>query len=282
MSRLEINSYGKINLALDVIKRREDNYHEINTIMQSIDLKDRLIIEDYKEGEVIIQSNVDTLPSMEDNLVYKAYKILSNKFNIKRGVKVYIEKNIPMGAGLAGGSGNAASMLKGLNTLWNLGLSEKELIDIGVNIGADVPFCIKGGTCIAKGIGEKLTSTESFKGKDILICNPGINISTKDAYEILKLDDNRIDIDSLARCIESNDLYGMKDFVKNKMEEGIFKLFPEIGEIKEKLVDLGAVFALMSGSGSTVFGVFDSKEKMNYAKNILEKEVKLVIACKTL
>lgn len=282
MSRLEINSYGKINLALDVIKRREDNYHEINTIMQSIDLKDRLIIEDYKEGEVIIQSNVDTLPSMEDNLVYKAYKILSDKFNIKRGVKVYIEKNIPMGAGLAGGSGNAASMLKGLNTLWNLGLSEKELIDIGVNIGADVPFCIKGGTCIAKGIGEKLTSIESFKGKDILICNPGINISTKDAYEILKLDDNRIDIDSLARCIESNDLYGMKDFVKNKMEEGIFKLFPEIGEIKEKLVDLGAVFALMSGSGSTVFGVFDSKEKMNYAKNILEKEVKLVIACKTL
>lgn len=263
MKEIIIESYAKINLGLDILYKRSDGYHEINTIMQQISLSDTITIREVEE-DIVLESNSDNLPLDSTNLVYRAWKILQEKTGIKKGIQISIHKNIPISAGLAGGSSNAAAVLKGLNELWDLKLSEKELMELGVKLGADVPYCIMGGTAFAEGIGEKLTKLKSFSGKFVLLANPGIEISTLEVYNRLKLVGKpQLDIKKIINFIEKDDLKSVAENIINVMEKVVIEDHPIISKIKKEMRDCGALGALMSGSGSTVFGLFDDIDKMN-------------------
>lgn len=273
MKEFIIDSYGKINLGLDVLYKRTDGYHEINTIMQQISLFDTLTIREIKE-DIILKSNNHSLPLDSTNLVYRAWKILQEKTGINKGIQINIHKRIPIAAGLAGGSSNAAAVLKGLNELWNLNLSEKELREIGVELGADVPYCIMGGTALAEGIGEKLTPLKSLGGKLVLLANPGIGISTVDVYKKLKLQGKpQLDIKKIINAIENDDLKSVADNIINVMEEVVIKEHPIILEIKRDMKSFGALNAIMSGSGSTVFGLFDDLDNLSYCMSKLKEKL---------
>lgn len=272
MKEIIIESHGKINLGLDVLYKREDGYHEINSIMQQISLKDILVIRESKE-DIELDSNNKDLPLDSTNLVYRAWKKIQEKTGINRGIEINIHKNIPIAAGLAGGSANAAAVLKGLNQLWDLNLSEEELREIGVQIGADVPFCIIGGTAFAEGIGEKLRKLKPFKEKDILLINPGIGISTTEVYKSLRPSGKpRMNIEKIISAIEDDNIQGVADNIINVMEEVVIEKNPIILEIKEEMARYGALNPLMSGSGSTVFGMFDDMDKLNYCEKILKEK----------
>lgn len=272
MEELIIESYGKINLGLDILYKREDGYHELKTIMQQISLKDIITIKEIEEG-VIIESNNKDIPLDSTNLAYKAWDKLRHLAVNPKGIHIMIHKEIPVAAGLAGGSTNAASVLKGLNEFWNLGLSEEDLRNIGKELGADIPYCIMGGTALAEGIGENLTKLKSFAGHHILLINPGIGISTEDVYSKLNLEDeNRMDINSIISSIEDDDLELLSKNMINGMEKVVISENPIIGEIKEDILDCGAIGALMSGSGPTVFGLFKDEKKLDSCKNKLSKK----------
>lgn len=272
MKEIIINSYGKINLGLDVLYRRDDGYHEINTIMQQISLNDILTIKEIKK-DIEIECNKEEVPLDSTNLVYHAWKKMQEKTGINRGIKVNIYKRIPVAAGLAGGSANAAAVLKGLNELWGLKLSEKELMEIGVEIGADVPYCIMGGTAFAEGIGEKLTKIRSFKDKNVLLINPGIGISTAEVYKNIRLNkQSHIDIKKIMSFIEEDDINSVAKSITNIMEEVVIEKTPIISEIKRDMLDYGALGSLMSGSGPTVFGLFEDLDKLQFCKKNLEKK----------
>lgn len=276
-----MESYGKVNLALDILYKRSDGYHEIKTIMQGINLKDRLIFKEIKEG-IIIESNNSQLPLDSTNLVHRAWEKLSKLTDRARGIKITIEKNIPIAAGLAGGSSNAATTLIALNKLWDLNLTEDDLMKIGKELGADVPFCIMGGTALAEGIGEKLTRLKSFSNKHILLANPGIGISTVDAYGKLKSLNHKLDIEGMIRSIEEDNLKKVAEKIGNAMEEPMIEEYPIIGEIKNIMLENGALGSLMSGSGPTVFGIYDDQEKMEFTKKKLMNIIDKVYICKTL
>lgn len=280
MEKIEELSYGKINLALDVLYKRDDGYHEINTIMQEIDLADKLTFTKQDKG-ITIECNNKSLTRGPDNLVYKAWDALRRVTGIDKGIHIEIDKKIPLASGLAGGSSNAATTLKVLNKLWDLRLSQEQLMAIGKDLGADVPFCIMGGTAQARGIGEKLSRLRPFKDKYILIGNPGIEISSQYAYSKLNLNEERIDIDEIISCMEEDDLECLGQKMKNIMEGPIIAENPIISSIKENMIENGALGALMSGSGSTVFGLFDDYDKISYAKKQLEKEINIVHICKS-
>lgn len=281
MEKIEHLSYAKINLTLDVLYKRDDGYHEINTIMQEIDLADKLTFRPLDKG-IIIESNIKSLPQGHDNLVYKAWDILRKISGLDKGIHIRIDKKIPIAAGLAGGSSNCATTLKVLNRLWDLNLSQEDLIDIGVKLGADIPFSIIGGTAKATGIGEKLTRISPFKDKYILIGNPGIEISSQYAYNKLKIKKERIHMESIISCMEENDLKCLGKKIGNVMEEPIIAENPIIARIKDKMMKNGALGALMSGSGPTVFGIFDDYDKILQAKDQLKKHIDIVHICKTI
>lgn len=281
MQELIIESYGKVNLALDVLYKREDGYHEINSIMQQINLKDKLIFKEHREG-IIIESNNNEVPLDSSNLVYRAWEKMKSISGINRGIHIRIEKNIPIAAGLAGGSSNGAATLKALNTLWGLNLSQDELMNIGKSLGADVPFCIMGGTAHAQGIGEKLTALKPFKDKFLLLGNPGIGISTAYAYSKLDLSGMRYDMDELIQSMENEDLPSVARNLKNRMEAAIIKENSIIGEIKRLMIKNGALGALMSGSGPTVFGLFDDQDKLIFTHRKLSEKIKKVYNCITI
>lgn len=281
MEELIIESYGKVNLALDILYKRDDGYHEISSIMQRINLKDKLIFKDRKEG-IIIESNDQRVPRDFTNLVHKAWKTLREITGIDRGIHIYIEKNIPIAAGLAGGSSNGAATLQALNTLWDLRLSDRELMDIGVGLGADIPFCIMGGTALAQGIGEKLKSISPFSNRHILLCNPDIEISTKYAYSKVDPNGKRLDIEKIIQYIESGDTRCVAKNMENKMEIPIIEEYPIIQDIKDIMIKNGALGALMSGSGPTVFGIFQYEGDIIEARRELLKRFKRVYICKTL
>ena len=283
MKEIEIDAYAKVNLSLDVLYRREDGYHEINTIMQQINLKDTLVISDLEEG-IVIECSHPEVPLDSSNLVYKAWMGLKEKFSIDKGAHIIINKNIPVAAGLAGGSTDAAATLKGLNELWGLNLTEEELMDIGATIGADVPFCIMGGTALAQGIGEKLTKLSSFSGKLVLVANPGIPVSSAHVYKNLRLErlSERPDTDSLIKSIEEDDLNFLAQNMVNVLEQVTLEECSIVKDIKEQMKRLGALGSLMSGSGSTVFGIFDNMETLERCKNELENNVKVLISTKTI
>lgn len=284
MEEVVIDAHGKINLALDVLYLRDDGYHEINTIMQQIDLKDTITLRNIEGDRAIIECNSEEIPLDESNLAYKAWEKIVEKTNLLRGIHITIDKNIPVAAGLAGGSTNAAAVLKGLNLLWNLNLSQERLMEIGAEIGADVPFCILGGTAHARGIGEKLKKIRSFSNKLILLANIGKPVSSAYVYNKLDLENRskRIDVDKIVEYIEEDDVKKVAENMENIMEQVVIKEYPIIAQIKEDMVRYGALGSIMSGSGPTVFGIFDDEEKLLRCKEFLEKKVEKVLVTKTI
>lgn len=262
MDNISLKALAKINLGLDVVRRREDGYHEVRMIMQTIHLYDKLDIQKTKEEGITITSNLSYVPTNENNLVYKAGKLLMDEFDIKEGVSVDLQKRIPVAAGMAGGSSDAAAMLYGMNELFGLGLSRQQLMDRGVKIGADVPYCLMRGTALAEGIGEKLTSLPPMVKCPVLIAKPQISVSTKFVYENLKLNEDTVhpDIDQLVTDIENKDLHAIAGHMGNVLESVTIPEYPIIAEIKEQMLQSGAINSMMSGSGPTVFGLFEDEE----------------------
>ena len=270
---MRLRALAKINLGLDILGKREDGYHEVRMIMQTIQMYDVLEMRKVKKPGISLSVNYPYIPNDERNLVYKAAKLLMNEFQVKEGVDIRLEKFIPVAAGMAGGSSDAAAALVGINRMFKLGLSEKELMDRAVKIGADVPYCVMRGTALAEGIGEKLTRITQVPDCFVLIGKPGINVSTKAAYESLQLDkiSSHPDIDGMIGDIECGDLLSMTEKMGNVFEPGIIGKYPVIGEIKDLMEAHGALKAMMSGSGPTVFGIFDDREKMEKAAAALRE-----------
>lgn len=259
---ISLKALAKINLGLDVVRRREDGYHEVRMIMQTIQLYDRLDIKRTQEPGIQIQTNLSFLPVNENNLIYKAAKLLMDEFSITDGVSVKLDKRIPVAAGMAGGSTDAAAMLIGVNRLFSLGLTKRQLMERGVQIGADVPYCIMRGTALAEGIGEALSPLPPMVKCPVLIAKPSISVSTKFVYQNLKLDDTTIhpDIDRLIDDIKAKNLHDIAAHMGNVLETVSIPNYPVIDEIKKHMLSNGAVGAMMSGSGPTVFGLFDDED----------------------
>ena len=259
---ISLKALAKINLGLYVVRRREDGYHEVRMIMQTIQLYDRLDIKRTQEPGIQIQTNLSFLPVNENNLIYKAAKLLMDEFSITDGVSVKLDKRIPVAAGMAGGSTDAAAMLIGVNRLFSLGLTKRELMERGVQIGADVPYCIMRGTALAEGIGEALSPLPPMVKCPVLIAKPSISVSTKFVYQNLKLDDTTIhpDIDRLIDDIKAKNLHDIAAHMGNVLETVTIPNYPVIDEIKKHMLSNGAVGAMMSGSGPTVFGLFDDED----------------------
>ena len=281
---MKYKAYAKINLGLDVLRKREDGYHEVRMIMQNIGVCDVLDFEKVQEAGIHIDISNSDLPVNEDNLIYKAAKLIMDKYGIQEGLKVSLTKNIPVAAGLAGGSTDAAATLKAVNDLWKLGLTGERLRELGVKIGADVPYCIMGGTAISEGIGEILSPICDCPKCYVLIAKPPVGVSTKYVYEHLKIDELvHPNIDGIIEAIEHDDINAVADNLGNVLESVTIAEYPVIEEIKNIMKDKGALNALMSGSGPTVFGLFDDKRKMfdaaeavralNLAKDIVETEM---------
>lgn len=267
MYEMRLKALAKINLGLDVIRRREDGYHEVKMIMQTIRLYDRIVMRKRRESKIQVKTNLFYLPENENNLVYKAAKLLIEEFKIQQGVQIDLQKFIPVAAGMAGGSSDAAAVLYGMNRMFHLGLSLEELMERGVKIGADVPYCLMRGTALAEGIGEQLTKLSPVPQCKVLIAKPAISVSTKFVYENLKLDENTVhpDINLLIQDIETKNLADMAAHMGNVLESVTIPNYPVIAQIKEQMIKDGALNAMMSGSGPTVFGIFDDKEKAEVA-----------------
>lgn len=259
MNSIKLKARAKINLGLDVLSKREDGYHEVRMVMQTIGLYDRIIMKKIKFPEIKIVTNLSFLPVNENNLVYKAAKLLIDEFGIQEGVFIDLNKFIPVAAGMAGGSSDAATVLYGMNKLFHLNLSVKQLMERGVKIGADVPYCIMRGTALAEGIGEKLTKITPMPKCFVVIAKPPINVSTKLVYENLDMNgvEHHPDIDGIIEAIEQKDLAGLADKMGNVLENVTIPLYPVIEKIKLDMKKHGAIQAMMSGSGPTVFGLFD-------------------------
>lgn len=262
-----MKALAKINLGLDVVRKREDGYHEVRMIMQTISLYDKIFIKKTKNTGIRVSTNLYYLPNNENNLVYKAAKLLIDEFDIKNGVSMKLEKYIPVAAGMAGGSADAAAVLIGMNKLFGLGLSRKQLMDRGVSIGADVPYCIMRGTALAEGIGERLTKLKPLPKCYILIAKPGISVSTKFVYGNLKADEieKHPDIDGIIEAIDNADILSVAERLGNVLEDVTIREYPVIDELKQFMKGRGALNSLMSGSGPTVFGIFTDKDMADKA-----------------
>ena len=262
MDTISLKALAKINLGLDVVRRREDGYHEVRMVMQTIHLYDRLEMEKTATQGIELSTNLSYLPVNENNLVYRAGKLLMDEFGITEGIKVYLNKRIPVAAGMAGGSTDAAAMLYGMNELFELGLSREQLMERGVKIGADVPYCLMRGTALAEGIGEILTPLAPMVKCPVLIAKPAISVSTSFVYQNLKLDADtkHPDIDRLIRDIRKQDLGAIAGDMGNVLESVTIPNYPVIAQIKEPMMDSGAINAMMSGSGPTVFGLVEEEE----------------------
>lgn len=271
MSQLQLRAYAKINLGLDVVGRREDGYHEVRMIMQTVKLFDKLTFNVLDEDEIRIQTNLGFLSVGENNLVYKAIKLLKDTYGIRKGMEVDLFKVIPVAAGMAGGSTDCAAALVGAARLFDLHLSQKELMELGVKLGADVPYCVMRGTALSEGIGEVLTPLPQMPDCTILIAKPPISVSTKFVYEHLDAKESyeHPDIDGMIDAITANDLRGISDRLGNVLETVTIPEYPVIEEIKQYMKKHGALNALMSGSGPTVFGIYEDEEQAAEAKKEL-------------
>ncbi|WP_324619242.1 4-(cytidine 5'-diphospho)-2-C-methyl-D-erythritol kinase [Citroniella saccharovorans] len=266
MSELILDSFAKVNLSLDVINKRQDNYHNIATIFQEIDLRDGIYISNdkkYLDGGLNLTCDDKRIPTGENNLVFKAWNLMKDMTD-RQGVRIHIEKNIPLSAGLAGGSSNAAATVKGLNEIWNLNLSSDQMINVCRKLGADVSFFILGGTCLGEGIGDVLTPLKSLSGLKMLLVNAGFGVSSKYVYENLVIRDSEKLTYKLADAINN----GKSDFYKylnNDLEDVTLKNNPDIIKIKENMRRLGSKAELMCGSGPTVFGIFEDDYSLDNA-----------------
>ena len=274
MDGINLKALAKINLSLDVVRRREDGYHEVRMIMQTINLYDKLEIKKSNEKGIHVTTNISFLPTNENNLVYKAAKLLMEEFGIEEGVSIHLYKFIPVAAGMAGGSSDAAAVLYGMNKLFNLKLSKRDLMERGVKLGADVPYCIMRGTALAEGIGEKLTKLPPAPECFVVIAKPGISVSTKFVYENLHANELTYhpDIDGMIEEIKKGSLEGISEKMGNVLETVTIKEYPVIEKIKDTMKENGAVNAMMSGSGPTVFGLFKTEEAAKKAYAVLEND----------
>ncbi len=279
MDRIVLEPFAKVNLGLDIVVRRDDGYHEVKMIMQSVDLKDCMTLTVTDEDIVTIMTDSKDIPADDSNIVIKAIKLLKQEYGIKKGINVELKKNIPIAGGMAGGSADAAAVLRGMNELFNLKLDDKKLCELGVKLGADVPYCIMGGTMLSEGIGEVLTPLKSAPDCYAAIVKPAFSVSTKKVYEAYdSLSGDRIihpDIDGLIDAINEGDLYKMCTRMGNSLESVTEKDHPYITEIKRILEEKGAVKAMMSGSGPTVFAIFDDKDKANSAISVFDNNERI-------
>lgn len=261
MDKMELKALGKINLGLDVLGRRENGYHDVRMVMQTLYLYDQITIEKTEKPGIELSTNLFYLPVNENNLAYRAADLLMQEFGVEEGVKITLEKHIPVAAGMAGGSSNAAAVLYGINRMFSLGLSQKELMERGVKLGADVPYCIMRGTVLAEGIGEILTPLPAMPRCTVLVAKPPISVSTKLVYE--KLDAHEIedhpDIDGVLEGLKRQDLKKIASSMGNVLEKVTVEEYPVIEKIKEMMKENGALNAMMSGSGPTVFGLYSDK-----------------------
>jgi len=267
MDKLELKALGKINLGLDVLGKRENGYHDVRMVMQTVYLYDQIWMIKTREPGIQLNTNLFYLPVNENNLAYRAADMLIKEFKLQEGVKIILDKHIPVAAGMAGGSSNAAAVLFGMNRIFSLGLSRKELMERGVQLGADVPYCIMRGTVLAEGIGEILTPLPPMPKCFVLLAKPSISVSTKMVYE--KLDSHEIeehpDIDGIIDGLKGMDLSKVASSMGNVLEKVTVEAYPVIDEIKTVMKKQGALNAMMSGSGPTVFGLFDDKRKAKKA-----------------
>lgn len=274
MDKIELKAYGKINIGLDVIRKREDGYHDLDMIMQTVGVYDDVIIS--REGgtqtyEIEVSTDADILPNDKGNLAFMAAKVLMEAYDIKAKVKIHINKRIPIAGGMAGGSADCATVLRGVNQLFQLELTDEQLQEYGVKLGADVPYCIVGGTKRAQGIGEILTDLPTPPKCYVIIAKPDAFVSTKFVYSHIRPAqiENHPDIDGIIESIKAGDLYGMCEKIANVMEDVTIPEYPIIQKVKDILKSNGAVNALMSGSGPTVFGIYDDKEKAKQSMDAL-------------
>ncbi|MCD8082082.1 MAG: 4-(cytidine 5'-diphospho)-2-C-methyl-D-erythritol kinase [Clostridiales bacterium] len=263
-----LKAYGKINLGLDVLRKREDGYHEVRMIMQTVGIFDRIELTREDVPGIRVETNLFYLPSNENNLVYKAAALLMNEFHIAEGLSIRLRKFIPVAAGMAGGSSDAAAVLFGVNRMFQLGLSLPQLMERGVKIGADVPYCVLRGTALSEGIGEILTPLPAVPPCQVLIARPAVSVSTRSVYEQLHVDelppDAHPNIDGIIEAIRQKDIHGVAKRMGNVLETVTIRQHPVIRRIKEQMMEFGADGALMSGSGPTVFGLFtDSAAAQN-------------------
>ena len=274
MEKIELKAYGKINLGLDVIRKRPDGYHDLDMIMQMVDVYDDIVITKNKTGKIEVKTDTAVLSNGKDNLAYMAAKMLMDEFKIKDGVNIYINKRIPIAGGMAGGSSDCATTLMGINQLFELGLSKEDLMERGVKLGADVPYCVLGGTAIARGIGEVLTPLPAPPDCHVIIAKPPVSVSTAYVYGHIKPLEitKRPDIEAMAQSIKDGDLNKMASLIYNVMEDVTVGEYPIISEIKQVMLDGGALNSIMSGSGPTVFGLFDNKEKAQQCVKALEEK----------
>lgn len=265
--------YAKINLSLDSLYSRDDGYHEIDTIMAGIDLYDELEIKANNTGKFNYSSNVEDICPIVDNLIYKVWDILKEKTD-NPGVDVYLKKNIPLAAGLAGGSTDAAEMIKGLNDLWNLNLSKQEMMDIGASLGADIPFFFAPSPARARGIGEIIDPFENKLDMKILLVNDGTEISSAEVYKNLA-DYGHLDNESIIAKLENADYTAIYSF-ENVMEDVLVKIHPHLIDIKNELLNNGAEVSLVSGSGASIFAIFRDDQSLENAYNKMSKKYKFV------
>lgn len=275
---------AKINLTLDVVGKRDDGYHEVEMIMTMIDLADRIYFENLESDKIILESNSGIVPNDERNLIYKSASLIKSKYNIKKGVNIYLEKNIPVAAGLAGGSSDAAATLRGLNRLWQLGLNERQLMDLGEQIGSDVPFCVVGGTALVTGRGEKVKKITSVPSGWVILAKLPMGVSTAGIYGALNWQEisEHPKTDLIINAIEEQDFKSITELLSNVLEDVTFSLYPEVKQLHKQMKSFGADGVLMSGSGPTVYALVNKESRMKRINNALRGFCKEVYAVRLL
>lgn len=273
MDSIKIKARGKINLGLDVLGKREDGYHEVRMVMQTVGLYDSIEIWRIPEEQIDIRTNLKYLPVDKNNLAFRAVQLLKDVTGFRGGVVIDLHKFIPVSAGMAGGSTDAAAVMVGVNKLFGLGLTQSNLMALGLQLGADVPYCLLRGTALAEGIGEQLTQLPPAPYMNILLAKPRVSVSTRMVYEAL--DSTPIplhpDIDATIWAIQQGDVYGLAQSMGNVLEDVTIPMYPIIAKLKSEMMDTGAIGTMMSGSGPTVFGIYPDAGSCARARDALRR-----------
>lgn len=267
-------AYAKVNIGLDVLRRRPDGYHDLKMIMQTVDICDDLTLERDRDPGIQLRIDGADLPTDKNNLICRAAALLMEEKHIGEGVSITLRKRIPIAAGMAGGSADAAATMRGLNILFDMGYSVEELRKLGVKLGADIPYCVMGGTMLSEGIGEVLTPLTAPPDCHLVVAKPDIDVSTAFVYQNLRADSLPFhpDIDGMVKALAAGDLKGITDRMGNVLETVTVREYPVIDRIKKRMCELGAENALMSGSGPTVFGIFKEREKAENTAQAVREE----------
>ncbi len=278
-----LKAHAKINLSLDIVGRREDGYHLLEMVMQSLELHDEVTLTEINKG-ISLSCNKKYVPDDHRNIAYKAAQMMMDEKKIKKGINIEISKNIPVAAGLGGGSSNAAAVLKGMNELFELGMSQEELMAMGLKLGADVPYFLVGGTALCKGIGEDVIPLKPFADQIVLLVKPSFGVSTKEAYSLFSLDKvkKHVDTRELIEAMNQIDYQKMNYYQRNLLENVVLRKYPILKTVKKTLHRYGASTALMSGSGSTIYGIFENAKAAENAATALDKGGNTVILTKTI